>query len=110
MAGGRVWKNRSWRRLLGVSLIVAAVAGYVAIPKSEAINTAAAIAPAIVALLFLALALHRWRVCARNTNWLLREAEDGLYVQTRSYLNYHLPQDVETVLFFGQEEILGVRI
>jgi hypothetical protein len=46
----------------------------------------------------------------RLSNWLVRLTADGLYIQFRSYLNYHLPQADLTVAFIAYQEIRSVRL
>jgi hypothetical protein len=46
----------------------------------------------------------------RPSNWLARMRNDGLLIQFRSYLNYHLPADVLTVVFIPYQEIRSARL
>jgi hypothetical protein len=41
----------------------------------------------------------------RESNWLVRADENGLYIKFRSYLNYHFPADDPTVVFIPFREI-----
>jgi hypothetical protein len=41
----------------------------------------------------------------RESNWLVRADENGVYLKFRSYLNYHFPTDDLTVVFFPYREI-----
>ena len=55
----------------------------------------------------------RWFVgifvkCWRPSNWLLRIARDGLWINLRSYLNYELPP-AKTVVFLPYDEIAYAR-
>jgi len=43
------------------------------------------------------------------SNWVLRLADDGLYIKYRSYLNPHLPPDDPTVVFIPIHAVSGVR-
>jgi hypothetical protein len=45
----------------------------------------------------------------RDSNWLVRANENGLYVQLRSYLNYHFPADDHTVAFIPYREVRLAR-
>jgi len=45
----------------------------------------------------------------RDSNWLARADENGLYIQFRSYLNYHFPADDQTVAFIPYREIRVAR-
>lgn len=54
--------------------------------------------------LFLAL-MHRFiTACFRPSNWLVRMNEMGVFIQFRSYLNYHLPAEDKTVVFIPFHE------
>jgi hypothetical protein len=58
-----------------------------------------------VILLFLTL-MHRFITARfRPSNWLARMNDLGLFIQFRSYLNYHLPADDLTVVFVPYQEI-----
>lgn len=46
----------------------------------------------------------------RSSNWLVRMNDEGVYVQFRSYLNYHLPAEDLTVVFISYQEILSARL
>jgi hypothetical protein len=61
-------------------------------------------------LLFLLLTLRFVTARFHSSNWLVRANETGLYVQYRSYLNYELPPDDPSVLFFSYGEIASARI
>jgi len=66
----------------------------------------------VAALLLVAgLLLARRFVVARfrDSNWLVRANENGLYIQFRSYLNYHFPADDHTVAFIPYREIRVAR-
>jgi len=44
------------------------------------------------------------------SNWLVRMNETGFYLQYRSYLNYRLPPDDPSVVFFSFGEISSARL
>ena len=46
----------------------------------------------------------------RPSNWLVRATESGVYVNFRSYLNYHFSRDDLTVAFVPYREITGARL
>lgn len=46
----------------------------------------------------------------RPTNWLIRMNDTGLFIQFRSYLNYHLPAEDLTVVFLAFDEIRSARL
>jgi hypothetical protein len=64
------------------------------------------------ALLMLGLLVFRGLVTARfrDTNWLVRSNEAGLFVQFRSYLNFNFPADDPTVVFIAYTEIRSARL
>src|SRR5215472_8603114 len=66
----------------------------------------------IAAMILLFLMLLRRFITARfrGSNWLVRMNDLGIFVQFRSYLNYHLPAEDLTVVFIGYEEIRSARL
>jgi hypothetical protein len=58
------------------------------------------------------LALYRRFITARfrPSNWLVRTNNLGLFIQFRSYLNYHLPAEDLTVVFIAYQEIRSARL
>lgn len=46
----------------------------------------------------------------RPSNWLARVNDQGVFIQFRSYLNYHLPQEDLTVVFISFGEIRSARL
>src|SRR6266568_55980 len=58
------------------------------------------------------LALSRRFITARfrPSNWLVRMNDFGLFIQFRSYLNYHLPAEDLTVVFISYQEIPSARL
>lgn len=64
------------------------------------------------ALLFVFLWIYKSMVTARfrPTNWLVRLADDGLYIKYRSYLNHHLPASDPTVLYVPFRDMRLTRI
>lgn len=66
----------------------------------------------IAAVIVLCLELMRRFVTARfrSSNWLVRMNNEGLYIQFRSYLNYHLPAEDITVVNISFGEIRSARL
>lgn len=66
----------------------------------------------IAGVLLLGLVLMRRFILARfrSSDWLARMSDEGLFVQFRSYLNYHFPGDAFTVVFIPFPEIRSVRM
>jgi hypothetical protein len=65
---------------------------------------------ATVILLFLVLMRRLITARFRASNWLVRMNDLGVFIQFRSYLNYHLPADDLTVVFVTFQEILSARL
>jgi len=65
---------------------------------------------AAAVLLFLELIRRFVTARFRPSNWLVRMNDLGLFIQFRSYLNYHLPAEDLTVVFIGYEEIRSARL
>jgi hypothetical protein len=64
---------------------------------------------AVVWLAILALMERLVTARFRPSNWLVRITDEGLWVQFRSYLNYHFPADDLTVVFLSFGEIRSAR-
>jgi hypothetical protein len=64
---------------------------------------------AVIALLF-AVMQRFITACFRQSNWLVRTNELGMFIQFRSYLNYHLPAEDLTVVFIPYQEIRSARL
>lgn len=94
---------------IAVALIVLAIAGWVAFHAyTAAWKPGYYIAAAIVVFLDL---MRRFVTARfRPSNWLVRMNDLGVYVQFRSYLNYHLPPDDLTVVFISFDEIRSARL
>jgi hypothetical protein len=65
---------------------------------------------AAVILLFLWLMQRFITARFRPSNWLVRMTDSGLFIQFRSYLNYHLPAEDLTVVFLPYQEIRSARL
>jgi hypothetical protein len=62
-------------------------------------------------LLFLLLLTQRFITARfRQSNWLVRLADDGAFVQFRSCLNYHLPSEDQTVVFIPFADVRSARL
>src|SRR5947208_8295896 len=66
----------------------------------------------IAGVLLLGLVLMCRFILARfqPSNWLARMSDEGVFVQFRSYLNYHFPREDLTVVFIPYSEIRSVRL
>jgi hypothetical protein len=66
----------------------------------------------VAGVFFLGLVLMRRFFLARlrSSNWLVRMRDDGLLIQFRSYLNYHLPSDDVAVILIPYQDIRSARL
>lgn len=66
----------------------------------------------LAAVILLSVLLLKRFVTARfrPSNWLVRMNDTGLFIQFRSYLNYHLPAEDLTVVFLSYHEIPSARL
>lgn len=110
-------ETTSRERVFSYSRVHAAALGVVAVSAIAAVifraNTMhwkAGYYLAGVFFLFLAVTQRFITARFRPTNWLVRMNDAGLYVQFRSYLNYHLPANDLTVAFLGYQEIRSARL
>lgn len=94
---------------VAVALIVLSIAGWAAF---HAYTAAWKPGYYIAAVIVLFLEIMRRFVTARfrPSNWLVRINDLGVYVQFRSYLNYHLPAEDLTVVFIPFGEIRSARL
>lgn len=63
-----------------------------------------------VLLLFVLLLKRFVTARFRPSNWLVRMNDTGLFIQFRSYLNYHMPAEDLTVVFLSYIEIRSARL
>lgn len=63
-----------------------------------------------VLLLFVLLLKRFVTARFRPSNWLVRMNDTGLFIQFRSYLNYHLPAEDLTVVCLSYNEIRSARL
>src|SRR5262249_30154951 len=104
----RVFSYSRATALLTASVAIAGIAELVLRTYSTRWNPAYYIAAVI--LLFLLLLSRFITARFRPSNWLVRMNDAGMYVQFRSYLNYHLPADDVTVVFISYPEIRSARL
>jgi ribosomal protein L7/L12 len=93
-------------------LIVLALLGATTWLVLHAITTGWKLGYYIAAVIVLFVALLQRFITARfrPSNWLVRTNDEGLFVQFRSYLNYHLAADDLTVVFVSFGQIRSARL
>lgn len=96
------------RALIGTALLLTAITVMVVFSRSNRFWLGYYIA----AVTLLAVFIFRKLVTARfrPANWLVRLTDDGLYIQLRSYLNHHFPQEDLTVVFIPHGEVRSARL
>lgn len=107
-ATDRVYRYSRWHAVL-VAVGIFAVAAWAAF---HAYTTGWNPGYYITGVILLILELLRRFVTARfrPSNWLARTNDEGVFIQFRSYLNYHLPADDLTVIFVSYGEIRSARL
>jgi len=104
----RVFRYSPGRALFAAFAVICASAGLVLIGWRQGSGWAYYVAG--VLLLGLAL-LHKFVLARfRPSNWLVRMSDAGLFVQFRSYLNHHFPEEDLTVVFIPYGEIRSARL
>lgn len=66
----------------------------------------------IALLLWVVIVLGMWRsvtACFRRSNWVMKLTFGGLYLQFRSYLNHHFPDEVPTILYLPWADIAAAQ-
>ena len=104
----RTFRHSRVRASLAAAAIVAGSAALLAVGRMR--HAPLAYYVAAVALLLLAALRDLVLARLRPTNWLVRVADDGLYVKFRSYLNYQMSAQDWTVLFVPFRTIRSARI
>src|SRR5438045_5409727 len=88
---------------------IAIAAGVALLLRAYSANWKAGYYLAAVIILFAALLKTFVTARFRPSNWLVRMTDLGIFIQFRSYLNYHLPADDLTVVFLSFGEICSAR-
>ncbi len=107
------YKNGSWRATAGAFGVMAGATIIVTLavlfmPQEEEPNPAVISLPGVVALFFGVLAVRSAWPAFKPSNWLAMQTDHGVYINLRSYLNAHLPDDTHQVAFIPAEEIAAV--
>jgi hypothetical protein len=103
----RVFRYSPGRAVLATCAVIGASGELVALGWHER----NALAYYVAAVLLVGLLVLRRFVAARfrPSSWLLRMGDEGVFVQFRSYLNYHFPADDLTVVLIPNGEIRSAR-
>jgi hypothetical protein len=107
-ANDRVYRYSRWHAVL-IAIVVLGAGAWAAFHAYTAgWKPGYYIAAAI--LLFVELLRRFVTARFRPSNWLARTNDEGIFIQFRSYLNYHLPADDLTVVFISYGEIRSARL
>jgi hypothetical protein len=107
-ANDRVYRYSRWHAVLIAVVVLGAAAWAACHAYTTGWKPGYYIAGAILLLLDL---LRRFVTARfRPSNWLARTNDEGILIQFRSYLNYHLPADDLTVVFIAYGEIRSARL
>lgn len=104
----KVFRDQSWWGLVGVIGLMALMCLYLAAPNTGPTAPALVIIPGGLGLLLGTVLVFRMRHYLRKGNWLLRQTEDGLWINLRSGFNGHLPEAHETILYIPREEVAAI--
>jgi hypothetical protein len=104
----RVYRYSRWHAVLAAVVVLGVAAWAVIHAYTTGWKPGYYIAGAILLILEL---LRRFITARfRPLNWLVRTHDEGVFIQFRSYLNYHLPADDLTVVFISYGEIRSARL
>jgi hypothetical protein len=104
----RAFRYSPGRAVLAACAVIGASAGLIALGWHEG----SWVAFCAAGVLLVGLLVLRRLVAARfrPSNWLLRMGEEGVFVQFRSYLNYHFSENDLTVVLIPFGEIRSARL
>ena len=105
----QTFKDAAWRGLLWAAAIMSFVTLYTAIPKGEPTNPVIIAVPAAGTLLMLLLLLWRLRHGLHPRNWLVKGAENGLYINLQANAAVPPAKGASEVFFVPAEAIAGVQ-
>jgi hypothetical protein len=110
--GDRVFRYSPVRTALLCIVVACVGAASVLIDWEGRRRSAGYIAYYIAGVSFVGLVFMRrfFQARLRSSNWLVRMKSDGLLIQFRSYLNYHLPGEDVTVIFIPYRDIQSARM
>lgn len=104
----KTFKDAAWRSLLWVTVIMAVITGYTAIPKGEATNPVLIAVPFFATMFFGLLGLWRLQQCRNPRNWLVKATGDGLYLNLQPNITAPLATDAPSVFYVPNEAIRTV--
>ena len=105
---GRTFRYSAARAVAAVIVVIAAAVALVVVGRMRGVPPAYFGA----AILLLILWMYTGMIRARFTpaNWLVRVADDGLFIKFRSYLNHHMPAQDPVVVFVPFLELRRARM
>jgi hypothetical protein len=104
----RVFRYSPGRAVLATGAVIGASGGLGALAWHE--GSWVAFCAAVVLLAGLLVLRRLVAARFRPSNWLLRMGDEGVFVQFRSYLNYHFSENDLTVVLIPFEEIRSARL
>ena len=104
----QTFKNAAWRGLLWVTIIMAVITAYTAIPKGEPTSPVLIAVPGAVTVLAGMLLFWRLRQARKRRNWLVKAAADGLYINLQSNTAVPLAEGAPQSLFIPRATVAHV--
>ena len=105
--GDRVFRHSPAKALMVGLGVIGAGAGLIVLGQ----HGDSVLAYYLAGVMFVSLLVMHKFILARfeSSNWLVRMNEEGIFLQFRSYLNHHFPEQDFTVVFVPYREIRSVR-
>jgi hypothetical protein len=104
----QTFRNAAWRGLAWATVIMAAITAYTAIPKGEPTSPFLIAVPGMVTLLTGGLLLWRLRQATDRRNWLVKAAEDGLYLNLQSNTAIPPAKGAPEIFFIPGDAIVSI--
>jgi len=104
----QTFKNAAWRGLFWVTVIMAVITAYTAIPKGEPTSVVLIAVPGTVTVLSGLLLCWRLAQALNRRNWLVKAAGNGLYINLQSNTAAPLAKGVPEVLRLPRETVAHV--
>src|SRR5919198_5371608 len=104
---GHIFRYSPERAVIAASLVAAGCLVLTFVLARRSVGLAAVVVTSLTLFMFV---MRRYVLArSRPTNWLVALNDEGVFVNTRSYLNYHFPPEDRTVVFIPFGEIRSAR-